>query len=292
VKSLSQMLSTLKELETLDVSGNNISEEGLEHLKSALERSRNLAEIRQLRISFNPIQSGSLNYLSSLVRSKNIVSLSLVSCDLTSVGAMDQLDRVKHIDISYNHLTVEGFRTFLAKLNLDAIETLNLERCSQENDLGEHLSSKIFTSLKEINLAGLNFDENAILDILRGLEKCERLKLLDLSHQKQLTFLSLKYILVNMDSACLEHVKLLGCPQLHNIASLGNVEGACQKSLQKVEVSLPKDTPDAFNMREKFIERMKEVWEAATESQGKVESDGSVLRLTRGDEKEEANPFH
>jgi hypothetical protein len=37
---------------------------------------------------------------------------------------------------------------------------------------------------------------------------------------------------------------------------------------------------------------MKEMWEAATELQGKVENDGSVLRLTRGDDKEEANPFH
>jgi Leucine Rich repeat len=297
LKFLTQMVVTLKELEMLNISGNTITEIGLENLSSTLVKSQMPAEIRQLKVSFNPIGSSSLKPVSALCQSKNITSLSMTSCDLTETNNLEQLTSVKNLDISYNQLTAEGFKNLLKKLNSAVVETINLERCSSEIDIGNSLvqfiSSGCYACLKEINLAGLNFNENEILDILRSIEKCEQLKTLDLSYQKQLTFLSLKYILVSMDSPCLKQVKLIGCKSLQNSADLFNlqsIDGHRQSLLQSIQMSLPKATSD-LTERTNFIERMKELWDTVSRCQGKVEHNSNILCLTQGENDDKENPF-
>ena len=298
VKSLSQMLSTLKELDVLDISGNMIDDQGLEQLSNSLEKNLTLTEIKQLKLSFNPIQSSSLTSISALCRSKRIAAVFLAGCDFVESDNFGVLESIKFIDLSYNHLSTKGFKVIVSKLSSNIIETLNLERCSVECNLGNSLvqilTSKTFTALKEINLAGLKFNENEILDILRGLEKCDQLRKLNLSHQKDLTFLSLKYILINMDSRNLQQVKLIGCRRLQcidNMFNINSIDSHCPKSLQNVEISLP-NAKTSFDERETFIEKMKELWEVISGDQGKVEQDGNILRLTQGDKSIKENNFY
>lgn len=298
VKSISQMLSTLKELEVLDISGNMIDDQGLEQLSNALEKNLTLTEIKQLKLSFNPIQSSSMSSISALCRSKRIATIFIAGCDFMEPDDFGLLESIKFIDLSYNHFTAKGFKVIVSKLNPNILETLNLERCSIECNLGNSLvqvlTSKTFTALKEINLSGLNFNENEILDILRGLEKCDQLRKLNLSHQKDLTFLSLKYILINMDSRNLQQVKLIGCKRLQcidNMFSINSIDSHCPKSIQNVEISLP-NAKTNFDERETFIEKMKELWKVISESRGKVEHDGNILRLTQTDESTKENNFY
>lgn len=284
IKYLSQTLITLKQLHLLNVSGNMVTENGVEHLCNVLARSQTPIEIKRLELSFNPIQSSSLKFVSTMCRCKNIISLSLTSCELTEVNRLEQLTTVKCLDISYNHLTSEGFKGFLNKLNPSIIETLNLERCSSVPSLGntivQFVSSGCYASLREINFSGLNFTENEILDILRSVEKCQQLKAIDLSHQKNLTFMTLKYILFNMESQCIEEVKLIGCKSLQNPSHMFNYQNIDEQRvnlLRSVELSVPKVSE--LSTREGFIEKMRDLWDAVSGYRGQVVQDKNILRL-------------
>lgn len=291
IKFLSQTLVTLKQLQSLDVSGNMMTESGFEYFCNALTKSHNPSEIRQLKLSFNPIGSNSLRMIGRLCQTKNITSLSMTSCDLTDLGGLDQLLSLQRLDISYNHLTSDGFKGFLRKLNPGIIEALNFERCSAAPDVGESLvqfiNSGCYGTLKEINLSGLNLNENEILDILRTVEKCEQLNSLDLSNQQQLTFLSFKFLLFSMDSKCLERVKLIDCKNLRDSSHLFNpphVDIQRRTCLKNIQLSLPRALTESAT--KDFIEKMKELWDNATARQGKLEQETKILRLICDEAKE------
>lgn len=278
IKLLAQTLATLKQMQSLNISGNLITETGVESLCNALMKSQLPSEIKQLKLNFNPVKSVSLKHVSILCQSKSVDSLSLASCELTDATRLDQLATVKCLDLSFNQLTSDGFRQFLRKLNPGIVQSLNLERCSADAGLGESIvqfiSSGCCANLKEINLAGMNFTENEILDIFRSAEKCEQLKSLDFSYQKQLTFLSLKYLLLNMESRSLERVKLIGCQSLHNTSNsfnLQNIDAARQSLLRNVQLSVPRSAD--------FVEKLKEVWNVVSGFRGRINLDKNVLHL-------------
>lgn len=291
IKFLSQTLETLKQIQSLDISGNMMTETGLEYLCNALSKSHHPSEIRALKLSFNPIRSISLKCISNLCNSKSISSLALASCDLTDASGLDQLATIKTFDISYNHLTSEGLKGLLRRLNPSNVESLNFERCTAEADISDSIvqfiSSGCYGTLREINLAGLDFNENEILDILRSVEKCEQLKSLDLSHQKQLSFLSLKYVLFSLDSRCLERVKLLGCKNIQdvttNIFNPQNV-GPRRNCLRNVQLSVPKGSTEI--VKTSFIKKMTELWEIASGFKGKINCEKNVMCLFFDDDKE------
>lgn len=291
IKFLSQTLVTLKQLHLLDVSGNMMTESGFEYFCNALAKSQNPSEIRQLKLSFNPIGSNSLRIIGRLCQTKNVTSLSMTSCDLTDSSGLDQLLSLQRLDISYNHLTSDGFKGFLRKLNPGIIEAMNFERCSAAPDVGESLvqfiNSGCYGTLKEINLSGLNLNENEILDILRAVEKCEQLNSLDLSNQQQLTFLSFKFLLFSIDSKCLERVKLIDCKNLRDSSHLFNlphVDIQRRTCLKNIQLSLPRASTESA--KKDFIEKMKELWDNATARQGRLEQEAKILRLIYDDSKE------
>lgn len=281
IKFLTQTLVTLKQLQSLSVCGNLVTETGVELLCNNLTKSQFPSEIKQMKLSYNPIKSSSLKHVSILCQIKSVESLSLASCELTDAIRLDQLATVKSLDLSYNHLTGDGFRQFLRKLNPGIIENLNLERCSVAAGLGESIvqfiSSGCCASLKEINLAGMNFTENEVLDILRSLEKCEQLKHLDFSYQRQLTFLSVKYILLNMESRCLERVKLIGCQSLQSplsLFNLQNIDETRRSYLKNVQFTLPRS-----DAKTEFVDKMKEMWNIVSGFRGRINHDKNVLHL-------------
>ena len=286
IKFLSHTLVTLKQLQSLNVSGNMVTEGGIEQLCNVLTKSPNPIEIKRLQLSFNPLQSTSLKFVSALCQNKSVVSLSLTSCELTESSKLDPITTVRCLDISYNHLTSEGFKGFLRKINPSIAEILNFQRCTSEPAIGECLvqfiNSGCYASLKEINLAGLNFNENEILDILRSLEKCEQLNAIDLSYLKHLTFLSLKYLLFGMESRSVIEVKLIGCKNLQNPSNMfnyQNIDGQRGNFLRSIELSVPKAATES-STREGFIEKMKDLWDVVSGYRGKVEQDKNILRLT------------
>lgn len=300
LKYLSQTLITLKQLTILDLSGNAISESGLEHLCSVLIKSHLPTEIKCLKLNFNPIKSISLNILSELCRIKSITSLSLTSCELveysnttTTIAAnvsMEMLNTLKELEISYNHLSHAGLREILRKLNPTIVERVNLERCTDEMNVGENIvefiTSGCYTSLRELNLSGLKFNENEILDILRSLERCENLRYLDLSHQKELTFVSFKYLLLLMNNRKNLIINLMACQNLQKISNMFSIcrshndfSSSTSSSSHpcQVQLSLPKRT--MINQRNEFVAKMRDMWSEITDSRGTIQIERNSLKL-------------
>lgn len=287
VKLLSQTLMTLKHVQLVDVSGNMITESGVEHFCNALVKCPGIAGLTQINLSFNPIKSTSLRFISGLCQSKNTETLSLSSCELTDVPRIE-LNGLKALDVSFNFLSTEAFKWLLRSLNASSIESLNLERCSVEFNLAAPLVQFInsgFMRLREVNLSGLSFDENEVLDIIRALEKCEQLLELDLSHQKQITFLTLKYLLFSLECRSLEKIKLIGCRHLMNTSDLLAVQSnnvQRENRLKSVLLSLPNDSTKAS-----FIEKLTALWNGVCGYRGKTNLDKSAIQLVHnGDERE------
>lgn len=288
LKLLAQTLMTLKHVQLVDVSGNMITESGVEHFCNALVKCPGIAGLTQINLSFNPIKSTSLRFISGLCQSKKTEKLSLSSCELTDVHRIE-LNGLKALDVSFNFLSTEAFKWMLRSLNASSIETFNLERCSVELNLAaplvQFINAGCFMRLREINLSGLNFDENEILDIIRALEKCEQLQELDLSHQKQITFLTLKYLLFSLECRSLEKIKLIGCKHLLSTSDLLAVQSnnvQRENRLKSVQLSLPNDTTKAT-----FIEKLTELWNGVCGYRGKTNLDKNVIQLVyNGDERE------
>lgn len=290
VKFLASSLATLKVLNFLSISGNMVTERGIEFLTHTLSKCQLPSEIKCLNLSFNPLRSSSLKFISDLCRLKNISRLEMASCDLSSAEHAS-LSSVRHLNISYNHFSSHALRSLLKKLNSTIVESLNLEKCSQETELGvtivEFMEAGSFVNLGEINLCGLEFDENEILDILRCLEKCENLKSVNLSNQSQITFLSVKYLLFSSDSHSLEKVVLLNCRHLRNASNLSSLQLSFSSENQKIrnnlrhiQLSLPKEIPS----RREFVDTLKHLWMSLCGGRERIEEHKSTLSLLRDDD--------
>lgn len=283
IKYLSQTLITLKHLKLLDLSGNAISESGVEYLCSMLAKSSSPVEIKSFKINFNPIKSTSLKHLSELCRTKSITTLSLVSCELVSETEMEILN-IKEFDISYNNFNIIGLRSILGRLCPTIIEKLHLERCTIELNIGEtiveFITSGCYNTLKDVNLSGLKLNENEILDILRCLQRCENLQHLNLSHQRDLTFLTFKYILYSMNNKRLK-VNLIGCHNLYNLSSIFNINQNIDEPSQLYPCHVQLSVKNTSNEADKnvYVSRMREIWMNITGNRGNFHYEKNILNL-------------
>lgn len=282
LKYLAQALITMKNLSGLDLSGNAITESGIEYFCNTLDKSATPAEIKHLKLNFNPIKSTSLKYLSELCRKKFITSMSLASCKLVDFdNEIDTFNSVKELNISYNHFTFNGLKNIFRKLNSTLMESINLNRCSSELNIGDiivnFITSGCYSTLREIHLSGLKLKENEILDILRCLQSCGNLKVLDLSYQNDLTVLTMKFILFNMGNNNLR-VNLVGCQNIYKTFDIKyNHDRSMSPYPCHIQLSLPK-VPTAV-VRNEFITKMRDLWMNVTECRGTIHQDKNILHL-------------
>jgi hypothetical protein len=293
IKFLSQTLSTLKCVYSLDISGNMVTEIGIEYLTNTLNKSQLPSEIRLLNVNFNPIKSNSLKFITDICRTRNVQVLSMVSCDLSSVDNIHDMSTLKQVNIGYNHFSLIALTKFLRKLNASNVELLNLEQCSNEFQLGEvivnFIQSGSYLSLVELNLGGLELNENEILDIFRCIDKCQKLKIINLSKIKRLTFLSVKYLVYNIDCQTIEKIVLLNCPQLRNLTNLDSLKPSnnvtthhnLNKNLKQIQLSLPRDT----SIKTEFVDSLKEFWGFLCKGHDKIEESRTILFLSRDDDR-------
>lgn len=284
VKYLSQTLITLKQLTHLDMSGNAITEGGMEQFCSAIVKSATPTEIKCLKLNFNPIKSSSLRHLGELCRSKAITSLHLAACELVNGNAIESLHTVKELNISYNHFTLNSLRDILNKLNATIIVSLNLERCSTELHLGttivDFITAGCINTLEKINLSALKLSENELLDIVRSLQRCENLNSLDLSYQRELTFLCMKYLLCSMSNKNLR-INLVGCKSIQNNSGLfiipQNVDNSASICPRHVQMSMPRAMTETE--KNEYIMKMRDLWSSVSANRGNVQHERNFLHL-------------
>jgi hypothetical protein len=289
MKFLSQTLVTLKHLTVIDLSGNAITEKGIEYFCSTLCKSNAPSEIKSLKLNFNPIKSHSLQNVSELCRKKCITSLYLSSCELAiAANEMEVLANMREVDISYNQFTLNGFKDIIGKILPATVEKLNLERCTSEANVGELIVEFItlnsYNVLQEINLSALKLNENEILDILRCLQRCENLKYVNLSNQSELTILTLKYIFYNMKNKYLK-VDLIGCQNLYSsslqhLSLYQNIDNDLERdTLYPSQIRLSVSSALTELERNDFIANMKEAWAKLTRDHGNINLQKNILYL-------------
>lgn len=280
-KYFSQTLITLRQLTVLDLSGNAITEKGIQSLSSILSKSTLPMEIKCLKLNFNPIKS--MKCVSELCRNKSISSLSLVACEIAAEN-IDTLSSVRDLDISYNHLSHSHVKEILGKLNPTVVERINLERCSEDTNMGDILVDFINLSsgsLTALNLSAIRLSENEILNILRSLERCKNLQNLDLSCQRELSFISLKYLLFNIDNKDLQ-VNLKGCRNLQNSVNLFSHQQHSSQSPallpSQILLSIPRKCSEQD--RDIFISNMRDLWNSVSAARGQMQIEGNTMKLS------------
>lgn len=194
-KQLSKSLSTLKQLKSLNLSGNCITADGLEHLVKC-----DLPELDELILSKNPLGNKSIKHLNKMETSFiELRKLSISHCGLDDFFdyQLGNFHKLQAIDLSFNPLSVESFKRILTKLNSCRLVKMNL---SFINDAGvaqalkEFFESGTCEKFKEISLMNCNLIDADVYCLMESLKNATNLEVLNLSSNSGITEIGMQYI--------------------------------------------------------------------------------------------------
>ncbi|XP_055384111.1 tonsoku-like protein [Condylostylus longicornis] len=230
-KQLGKSLITLKQLKTLNLEGNCITSDGLMYfIKTDCVHSQEqqFSELETLNLSFNPLGDRSLEHLEMLCKMcKKLNSLSLQSCSLTNFYEYNlSFEKLIDFNISFNELTTESMNRLLKGLNSSLIQKLLLNFTNHKNkEFGTNfyifLESGTCEKIKNVELANCNLTDSDVYKIVKLLNKCKYLELINLSNNNKLTGASFKYIIENLGNV--HKIILEECPHIVEISKLQNL---------------------------------------------------------------------
>lgn len=220
VSDLCKHLGKLCVLSQLDLSGNNISAEGINHLATAGEKGY-LKILLCLNLSHNNLGDASLSYLVSLTASiPNLKSLGLADCCFSRSiwsnceGQYLTLNKLQSLDLSYNDLHDKGLAGFLGfsdhlegrRLNPAVLQQLYLiglkgDRLCQEVLLFMEHGNSI--ALRELHISYSSMQDEELRHLLSVLRSAPELHTLRLPAAKS----------VSADTVC----QLIQLPSLRNL---------------------------------------------------------------------------
>lgn len=213
INYLAKSVSSMKKLLKLDLSGNFILADGISTLSSIP-----LNNLTELNLSFNPFGDDGIIHLSRLLDGfVNLKKLNLACCEIANFSNVSlNLKNLQSFDISFNeNLSGDSVRKCLSELNAFKIEDLNLSYTAKYNDFAEDVM-KFFSvggqhQINELNLIACGLDDSGVTDILDSLKSYSSIKTLKLS-ENNLTCMTLKY-LFNC-TIPIGSIHLLGCSNL------------------------------------------------------------------------------
>lgn len=290
LKHLTQALPTMKQITTLNLSGNLITAVGIKYFSNIFdtESSECLPELNTLILNNNPLQNQSVNGLEKICNNLSQLSmLHLSSTELTDLQGADlRFAHLTNIDVSFNLFTPTGLLRSIDKLNSCKLEKLKLSFCGTllhgrealERNLIDALT-KMFdagncANLQEIYLCGLNLNDVDCWQIVQSLKRSKVLRILSLRDNSLLTRVSWKLLLENLS---IPNLYLEGCRILLSDLNaqdeeiLNNVTQYCEN----IKVSLNAEMSDGDQ-----FETVKRIWNSITHYAGKVFRQGYIIWLT------------
>uniref|UniRef100_A0A8C2FMY0 Si:ch73-233m11.2 n=1 Tax=Cyprinus carpio TaxID=7962 RepID=A0A8C2FMY0_CYPCA len=179
-EALAQMLSGGSQLRVLNLCGNNLEDQGLIHLSSALENCRlqeinldlcsltaasmpalssalnsGFSELRKLNLSRNAVMDDGMELISQVLQKGRLNTLNVSSCELTGsccsslAAALQSEDcRLTELDLSVNDLDQSGAMQICEALMTPkcSLEILEMSRCE--------LTEEVFRALGSILMSG------------------------------------------------------------------------------------------------------------------------------------------
>lgn len=194
-KQLSKSLPTLKQLKSLNLTGNCITTDGLEHLAKC-----DLPEIDELLLNRNPLGNRSVKHLSKMGTTfGKLTKLSLSHCDLHDFDDYElaHFHKLQVIDLSFNPLFLGSFKRILTNLNSCRLVKLNLSFCNRgeiSQALKEFFESGTCEKFKEISLMNCNLVDADVYCLMESLQNANSLELLNLSSNPGITEVGMQYI--------------------------------------------------------------------------------------------------
>lgn len=288
LKHLAQALSTMKQITTLNLSGNLITTIGINYLSSIFdgEQADCLPELTTLVLNHNPLQNQSLSALDRICCS--LPSLSTVHLKSTEITDFQNFDmkftQLIDVDLSFNHFTSTGLLKAIDKLNSCKLEKLRLSFCGSLLNRGETIERNFVdaltrmldagscSGLTEVHVCGLNLNDVDCWQLVQSLKRSKVLQTLSLRQNPLLTKVTWKLLLENLT---IRNLYLEGCKVLLNDLN-GQDEEALMKlshSCENIRVSLSFNDGAQFDM-------VKRVWNSITHYTGKVFQQNQNVWLT------------
>lgn len=225
-KILIDHITKLRQLRSLNVSVNNITNDGLLHLSQTVS-SNYLQMLEELDLSFNPLGEGGAHNLSIIsnhlpfLRSVNLSYVGLTHQSL--FGSWNfTFDHVESLNVSYNRLEREGASKFLSALDPSRIRLLDMSSIGSSEVFREcmlFLDRGHLENLEELFLSDLDLDDSDVEQLIQPLKRATELVKLDLSNNRGITISSHRHLseLIN-----LKELHLAGCSLLTSQHKLTN----------------------------------------------------------------------
>ncbi|KAL5293261.1 TONSL family protein [Megaselia abdita] len=194
-KQLSKSLPTLKHLKSLNLSGNCITAEGLDHLVKS-----ELPELDEIILNQNPLGNKSVKHFNRM----GTVFTELKKLGISQCGLEDFYDyelknfhKLQEFDLSFNPLSIESLKTILSKLNSCRLVKLNLSFMSGAGiaqALKEFFESGTCDKFKDIALENCNLIDADVYCLMESLKNATHLEVLNLSGNLGITEIGMQYI--------------------------------------------------------------------------------------------------
>uniref|UniRef100_A0A0A9Z4Z7 Tonsoku-like protein n=2 Tax=Lygus hesperus TaxID=30085 RepID=A0A0A9Z4Z7_LYGHE len=225
LKELSENLVKLPQLRSLNLSTTNITTEGLTILSHTVNQHKGLQRLQTLDLGFNPL-GDCLKALGDLISHlPALTSLIIPSVDLFTQSFRSHLDftldTLETINVSYNDIGTEGVIDLLGRLNPRTIQELVLSHTGGKTlrEVGLYLQMNAPPCLRSLDLSYCPATEDDVRELIQGLEMCPHLERLSL---EGVCGLGEKNV-----------VDLMGCKNVRNLNLAGSLD--IQQPLQVVE---------------------------------------------------------
>lgn len=289
LKHFVQALPTMKQITSINLTGNLITMTGVRYFSNIFDGSPDcLPELNTLILDNNPLQNQSLAPLEKICMNlAQLQTLHLSSTELTDLQNCDlRFANLTDCDLSFNSFTPTGLLKSIDKLNSCKLEKLTLSFCGTLLNRQETLERNVVdaltkmldagscSNLHDIRLCGLNLNDVDCWQIVQSLKRSKVLQTLSLRDNNLLTKVTWKLLLENLS---IRTLYLEGCKILLNdlneqdADALTKVTSCCEN----VRISLNPDVSDIDQ-----FEMIKRMWTSITQYAGKIFRNGQMVWLT------------
>ncbi|XP_067148676.1 tonsoku-like protein [Apteryx mantelli] len=222
-------LGTVPGLVLLDLSGNRLSAQGLQHLVPQLPGPAPFQSLEELDLSLNPLGDAGCRPLALLLQACPVLTTLrlracgfaagfLRHCRLSLAGALAGAGHLKTLVLSCNALGAAGLEQLLRSLPCGTLSHLELGSVAGAGAeaLAEAVRGYLTQegcALTHLTLSGNRLDDEAVRELARCLPACPALVSLDLSANPGISAVGLRALLSALAERCegLRYLSLAGC---------------------------------------------------------------------------------